>query len=124
MVCTGTGIAPFRSMLYYIFENNVTHKNIYLIFGSKNKENILYYEEFKKMEESYPNFKYIVALSREKFKGYQGYVHSIYQNLFIDGREADFYLCGFKNMIMDARNWLLQKGYGRKYIHFEIELLY
>src|SRR3982751_4234504 len=29
-ICTGTGIAPFRSMVYYIREHNIAHKNIYL----------------------------------------------------------------------------------------------
>jgi ferredoxin-NADP reductase len=28
-ICTGTGIAPFRSMLHYITEHNVPHKKIY-----------------------------------------------------------------------------------------------
>src|SRR6185312_9997604 len=27
-ICTGTGIAPFRSMLHYISEHNVPHKNL------------------------------------------------------------------------------------------------
>src|SRR5689334_4463189 len=30
LICTGTGIAPFRSMLHYIDEHNVPHKKIYL----------------------------------------------------------------------------------------------
>src|ERR1044071_8175927 len=46
-ICTGTGIAPFRSMLHYITEHNVPHKKIYLIFGTRTRANLLYYDELK-----------------------------------------------------------------------------
>ena len=34
-ICTGTGIAPFRSMITYIHENKIAHNNIHLIFGCR-----------------------------------------------------------------------------------------
>ena len=34
-ICTGTGIAPFRSMAHYIRDHSVPHQNIYLIFGCR-----------------------------------------------------------------------------------------
>ena len=43
-ICTGTGIAPFRSMVNYIYERNIAHKNIYLVFGNRWKADILYKE--------------------------------------------------------------------------------
>src|SRR6186713_511991 len=30
-ICTGTGIAPFRSMVHHLANHNITHKEIYLI---------------------------------------------------------------------------------------------
>ena len=36
-ICTGTGLAPFRSILQSIPIHNITHKNIYLIFGTRTK---------------------------------------------------------------------------------------
>src|SRR6185437_4353136 len=44
-ICTGTGIAPFRSMLNYIQLHNISHKNLYLIFGCRTKKDLLYHEE-------------------------------------------------------------------------------
>src|SRR5687767_13429042 len=44
-VCTGTGIAPFRSMASHIQLHNIPHKNIYLIFGCRTQKDLLYHEE-------------------------------------------------------------------------------
>src|SRR3954470_9277462 len=41
-ICTGTGIAPFRSMLLNIKNYNIPHKNLYLIFGSRLVSDSLY----------------------------------------------------------------------------------
>ncbi|RYY66054.1 MAG: FAD-dependent oxidoreductase, partial [Chitinophagaceae bacterium] len=34
-ICTGTGIAPFRSMLHHIERHNIPHKGLHLIFGTR-----------------------------------------------------------------------------------------
>ena len=46
-ICTGTGIAPFRSMLNYMFLNNIPHKNLYLIYGCRTQKDLLYFDEMK-----------------------------------------------------------------------------
>ncbi|MEI9957582.1 MAG: hypothetical protein WDM90_15090 [Ferruginibacter sp.] len=38
LICTGTGIAPFRSMLHSIALQDTLHKNVYLIFGTRKKK--------------------------------------------------------------------------------------
>ena len=85
-ICTGTGIAPLRSMLQDILVTGKPHKNIYMIFGTRYELDILYKEEMKTLMENHPEFKFIPVLSREKWDGYTGYVHDIYQTLFEDKR--------------------------------------
>ena len=123
MICTGTGIAPFRSMLNDLLEHPRNHAPIHLIFGSRLMEDILYYDEMRELARKLPDFKYYVTLSREKsetWDGYKGYVHDIYEKLFEDKRPAHFYLCGWKVMIDEARERLLKMGYDRKQVHMEI----
>ena len=127
-ICTGTGIAPFRSMLHYITMHNVPHKNIYLIFGTRKKENLLYYEELRALTEEIPNLHYIPTLSREEWEGKTGYVHQVYEDLINDKKKnatstdcpASFYLCGWKDMIDEAKKRILELGYDRKCIHQEL----
>jgi CDP-4-dehydro-6-deoxyglucose reductase len=120
MICTGTGIAPFRSMVHHIKNQNIPHKNIYLIFGCRTKDTLLYYDELKKLEDDLPGFKYIPTLSREQWEGNTGYVHPIYESLCLDKKEASFFLCGWKGMLDEARKRITDMGYDKKAIHLEI----
>lgn len=126
LICTGTGIAPFRSMLHYIAGQNIPHQNIYLIFGTRKKENLLYYEELKTLTENNPGLHYLPVLSREDWDGATGYVHEIYKRLINEKQHGDalpaahFYLCGWKNMIDEARATITALGYDRKTIHQEL----
>lgn len=118
MICTGTGIAPFRSMVNYLKLNHITHKNIYLIFGTRTKKDLLYYEEMKNLQ--LENFYYIPTLSREQWEGRSGYVHPVYEELCTERQAALFLLCGWKVMIDEAKKRILAMGYDKKSIHQEL----
>lgn len=118
MICTGTGIAPFRSMAHYIKLHNIPHKDIYLIFGTRKKTDLLYYEEMTNI--GLENFHYIPTLSREEWEGRKRYVHAIYEELCAHKPPALFLLCGWKVMIDEAKQRILALGYDKKSIHQEL----
>lgn len=121
LICTGTGIAPYRSMLRYIYDKKIPLKhNVYLIFGTRWKENLLYYEDMKRLEKNIEKFHYIPTLSREKWDGETGYVHPIYERLAASKQPAHFYLCGWKDMIKEATKRIKAMGYDRRSIHQEL----
>jgi NAD(P)H-flavin reductase len=74
----------------------------------------------KKLEMDLSAFKYIPTLSREDWEGRTGYVHSIYEELCNDKRPAQFLLCGWRGMIDEAKQRILDLGYTDKDIHVEI----
>ena len=120
MICTGTGIAPFRSMVKHLYLHNIYHKNIYLVFGCRTKASLLYYNEMKQLQNEMLNFHFIPTLSREQWEGKCGYVHPVYEEICKDKRPANFFLCGWKGMIDEAKNKILEMGYDKKSIHLEI----
>jgi ferredoxin-NADP reductase len=121
-IATGTGIAPLRSQLLDIRNRNVPHKNIYLVFGNRVEQDILYREEMQNLEKELENFRFIPVLSRAdaNWKGERGYVHHVYETIFADHRPAKFYICGWKDMVKEARERLSVMGYDNKSVFFEL----
>src|SRR5688572_27406968 len=121
MICTGTGIAPFRSMVNYIHTHKISHNGLHLIFGTRHKADLLYEEELRELQKLVPGFTYYPTLSREALEGYHnGYVHSVYESKCANVQPASFFLCGWKVMIDEAKQRIQQLGYDRKAIHQEL----
>lgn len=118
---TGTGIAPLRSQILDIYNRGISHKNIYLIFGNRWEKDILYRKEFEELEQKMPGFNFIPVLSRENpgWTGKKGYVHAVYEEIFADKRPATFYICGWSDMLKEARTRLSAMGYPKEAIRFE-----
>jgi CDP-4-dehydro-6-deoxyglucose reductase len=122
-ICTGTGIAPFRSMLQYLKNTGKAHKKLHLIFGTRTEADILYREEMQELSKTLPGFQYDIALSRQPdWNGPRGYVHPVYMAQYQNPRpDVAFYICGWSNMIDEAvANLFVKLGYDRSQIHYEL----
>jgi len=133
LVCTGTGIAPFRSMVHHIKNTGLSHHPVYLIFGTRYLTDLLYADELQALEKTLEGFSYMPVFSREPANNpaglTTGYVHEVYTRVLQqlnnapenDGpAPAYIYLCGWRNMIDEARQRLESMGYDKKSIHYEL----
>ena len=135
-ICTGTGIAPFRSMVHHLINNNIPHQRIQLIFGCRKFGDALYADELKRLMTELPEFEFHTCYSREEPENLEhlvriGYVHQVYEeiinsqtNYTPEGEKilppAKFFLCGWKNMIDESRRRIQDLGYSKKDIHYEL----
>ncbi|MBS1662262.1 MAG: FAD-dependent oxidoreductase [Bacteroidetes bacterium] len=121
-ICTGTGVAPFRAMSHHILNHNIPHRDIYLVFGCRQLGDALYRTELTGLAEKIPAFHYIPTFSRETPGPLirTGYVHAVYEEICNQKQPAHFFLCGWKNMIDEAKQRILALGYDRKSIHQEL----
>ena len=118
-ICTGTGVAPFRSMIGALMSKGRFEHDVFLIFGNRYRGDILYKSEFEEWTKIEPRFHFIPVLSREEWNGEKGYVHGIYEQIFSDNRNAHFYVCGWNAMCREARQRLKAMGYNRRQYTFE-----
>lgn len=121
-ICTGTGVAPFRSMILEYFDQKIVQNKIHLIFGTRFQTDILYESELKSLAEKSETFNYQVALSREKKPNYHhGYVHDLYLPIAKNADEkVRYYICGWKEMIDQAVENLTALGIEKRRIIVEL----
>src|SRR2546430_10729878 len=81
-IATGTGIAPFRSMLHWLLADESRHqgKHFWLVFGSRHEKDIYYHDEFVRLDGQHPKLHYLPTLSRGS-KGWQGMPSSVHEHI-------------------------------------------
>jgi len=120
LVATGTGIAPFRSMLFDRLPQE-PERRFTLIFGVRYEHALLYREDWEALARQYPNFDFRPTLTRPapNWAGAQGRVQGHVLEALGDRRDMDIYICGLKEMVNDVRALLKEKGVDRKRIIYE-----
>ena len=123
-IATGTGIAPFRSMLLDHLPK--TQPRITLLFGVRYERGLLYRQEFERLEREYDHFRFMPTITRPEaaWRGKTGRVQThLDEALAIQSYEdqstIDVYVCGLKEMVDDVRAELKRRGFDRKQIIYE-----
>ncbi len=121
LVATGTGIAPYRSMLLDYFEH-AGKQEITLYWGLRHEEDIYWKEEFEALAVAHANFHFVLTLSQptEAWQGARGRVTDHVTQEENNHTESEFYLCGSKAMIRDVEAQLAQKEVPKKQIYKEL----
>ncbi len=122
-IATGTGIAPFRSMLHWLLADESRHqgKQLFLLFGNRREEDIYYHAEFLRLANQHSNFQYLPTLSRadENWQGLRGYVQQHVPEIAQGRSDMHAYICGLEKMVTANRELLKSLGWDRKSIRYE-----
>jgi ferredoxin-NADP reductase len=122
-IATGTGIAPFRSMLHWLLAEGDRHQGcqFWLLFGARREQDIYYREEFEHLAAEHDNFHFLPTLSRgaAEWKGLRGYVQEHLAEIVGTRTDTHAYICGLEKMVEANRELLKSLGWDRTSIRYE-----
>src|ERR1700722_11075464 len=122
-IATGTGIAPFRSMIRWLLADESRHqeKQLWLLFGNRYEKDVYYHEEFLDLAHRHSNFNYLPTLSSggAQWHGLRGYVQQHVPAIVENRLDMQAYICGLDKMVKANREILKSMGWDRKSIHYE-----
>ncbi len=99
----GAGMAPMRSHLFHLFHTvQEKEKRITFWYGARSWKEVFYYDQFRDIENRFPNFEFHLALSEPKaednWSGPKGFIHQVIYDNYLsrheEPEEIDYYLCG------------------------------
>ncbi|MBU0974115.1 hypothetical protein KKD03_00230 [Patescibacteria group bacterium] len=119
-VATGSGIAPFMSMILNLLQDVNEKRPITLYWGLRYVENMFWENEFQDLVDEYKNFKFHPVLSKalEEWPLCKGRVTDCLAIHDVPVKGC-YYLCGSTKMIEDVSELLLGRGVKAENVHFE-----
>ncbi|WP_415894682.1 FAD-binding oxidoreductase [Neptuniibacter sp. PT34_22] len=117
-IATGAGVTPFRSMLAELRSriSDDPELEVVVIQGVRNRDELLYADEFLELTQLTDNAKFLACYSREDADSLSsnelsGYVSDVYEDLNANPDKDMVYLCGHPDMIDQAVSYFDQQGF-------------
>ena len=118
-IATGTGIAPFRSMLFSSAYRANPPLHATCLLGVRTEDELLYMDEMGK----FPGLRWVPAVSQPtgQWGGFKGRVTDYLRSLGADYAwlDTEYYLCGNGAMITEIKTFLGERGVAKEAIHQE-----
>ncbi len=129
MVCVagGSGMAPFKSILFDMYENGDIEREVWYFFGARTAKDLFYLKEMKELDSKWENFHFVPALSEpEEDTGWQGETGLITDVLdryiktkMRTDKDKEGYLCGSPGMIAACNNVMTDNGIPLDKIYYD-----
>lgn len=126
LIAGGIGIAPFRSMIYYIVQKGLP-VDIHLLYSARTPQDFVYGREFDDLARQHPQFHCLYTVTRPgsdgsggvPWTGRVGRVDEAVVREHVSRPGTLFYICGPDAMIDEMCQTLLRMGVAKDAIRFE-----
>ena len=123
----GAGMAPLRSHVFHLFHTLKTTRKVSYWYGGRSLQELFYTDDFRDIEEKFPNFKYNIALSEplpeDEWDGLTGFIHQVLFDNYLathpEPEEIEYYLCGPPLMLKACLAMLDELGVPDENIAFD-----
>jgi ferredoxin/flavodoxin---NADP+ reductase len=122
LLATGTGLAPYMSMLRTLLVHE-TERKFVVLHGARYSWDLGYRAELESLARIRPNLIYLPSITRPAedahFRGLTGRIQTLLaqgaveqaSGLVLEPSKVDVFLCGNPEMINQAKEWLAAKGF-------------
>jgi len=122
----GSGITPILSMIKSVLETENNTKFV-LVYGNKSPDKTMFKTEIDQLKTNYPDQLFVYYTFSESNDSIPlfGRIDTSTINYIIKNKHSEiafneFFLCGPESMIDTVKTDLLQKGFSKDTIHFEL----
>lgn len=124
LVGTGTGMAPYRSMLPQLKQLKQQGQRMELLMGVRRRDDLFYMDDFRSLVDRGEAVGVGCCLSREDAVDpaageYKGYVQRRLQELSLQPELDCVYLCGNPDMVEDCFKRLMEEGFEKSAVKKE-----
>ena len=124
----GAGMAPLRSHIFELLKGRAeSGRKISYWYGGRSMRELFYIDEFRALEEQFPNFKLHIALSdplpEDNWEGPTGFIHQVLHDHYLKDHPApediEYYICGPPMMLQAVLTTLENLGVEPENIAFD-----
>jgi Na+-transporting NADH:ubiquinone oxidoreductase subunit F len=120
-------MAPMRSHIFHLFHTEKTDRKATFWYGARSLREVFYDEQFRAIENDFPNFKFHLALSEplaeDNWTGPTGFIHQVIYDNYLskhdEPEEIEYYLCGPPMMNEAVSKMLYNLGVPNENIAFD-----
>jgi len=126
IIAGGLGMAPLRSLVWYILDRRSRFKEVYLLYGTRSYEFVLYKEEFRRLRER-EDIKCLFCLDRletpedKEWADIEGLLTELIPKVKLEPSETYVAVCGPPVAYRFIGKELLKNGYPESQIFVSLE---
>lgn len=120
LIATSTGVAPFRSQLVSLLQEE--KRRIDLLYCVRSEEDLFWTDTFESMAKDHPNLQLHITLSKPgpAWKGHTGRVQTLLPNILSGRPNVIVYICGSPEMTKEVKTLCMEEyGLEKRDVHAE-----